>query len=238
QRSLCPGGAAAMARGPYPLTCRARANICPGGTAALPDALTSPGAAGSRPRAGILCRPRRPHLPQRLLPEAATAQHQLAQLARGALSSLAPGDEVHRVLHLMHGVGGTCGPADPGEGTQIVGVIAHVRRGLGRDPDLVEQRRESRPLVLVALVDRHHPELATAHFHLTAAARSENRGRQPDQTGHHDAVAVLDVEALEGLAFRSVIQAAVGEDAIHVEDQQADARGALEERRIEAPAQG
>src|SRR5690606_29456374 len=161
QRSLCPGGTAAMARGPYPLTCRARANICPGGTAALPDALTSPGAAGSRPRAGILCRPRRPHLQQGLVPEPTSAQHQLAQLARGTLASLAAGDEVDRFAHLVDGVGGTRGETHPGEGPQVVGVIAHVRRGLGRDTELLEQRGEPGALVLVPLVDRDHAELAS-----------------------------------------------------------------------------
>ena len=43
--------------------------------------------------------------------------------------------------------------------------------------------------------------------------------------GHLDAVAVPDVKNLEGFPFGIKIEPAVGEDAVHIQDQQPDAAG-------------
>lgn len=76
--------------------------------------------------------------------------------------------------------------------------------------------------------------IATALDHVGngefAAATRHRRRAAPGYDGDIDAgmrqrlqsVAVLDVEALQLLAARAVIQAAIGEHAIHIQDQQAN----------------
>src|SRR3990172_4459507 len=81
-------------------------------------------------------------------------------------------------------------------------------------------------LVRDPLMDLANAELGHPARHRARRAPGDHPDLEPGPEGGLKRPAVMDVEALDLLAADAIEEPAVGEDAIHIEDQEADARGA------------
>jgi len=151
-------------------------------------------------------------------------QQSVTDLAHCAAAARQPGDMVGRRLRARMRIGDRKGQPDRTQQRHIRFVVADESRLRRRHTDLQRQGAEIPDLVPAAL--DHVPDAE-----LPAAARD---GRRPASRNDGDAdprarqgpqsVAILDVEALQLLAADPVVQAAVGEDAIDIQNQQANRR--------------
>ena len=108
-------------------------------------------------------------------------------------------------------------------------VVAHARDRLRAERQNVQQLAQRRQLVLHALADPGHAELAHAPLDRARLPAGDHRDLQSGAQHLHDARAVAHVKTFQLLAARREIQPAVGQHAVHVEHQQADVVGALDQ---------
>src|SRR5471030_2498841 len=154
------------------------------------------------------------------------AQDELAHFAHGATAAGRLGDVVGARMHVAAAVRHADGEADPAQDRQVDDVVADEADLLGRKAQLVQQRVEGRELVVAALVHVADAEVGRALGHLRRNARADDGRLHARLLQQLDAEAVVDVEGFQRLAVGAVVQAAVGEHAVDVEDHQLDLGGA------------
>ena len=151
------------------------------------------------------------------------AEDELDQLPRGAASARRLGDEVHPRPHLGRGVGGRGRQAGAREHRQVQQVVAHVGHlGVGQLPP-AQDLGVGLQLVPLRLHDQADGELRGALGRGGGLAGRQEAALDPRLAGVHDARAVADVERLRLGAVAVQHDAAVGQDAVDVEQQQPDA---------------
>jgi len=104
----------------------------------------------------------------------------------------------------------------------IRGVITNECALRGRHAELHSQGAKIAHFVLASLDHVADGEFPTAACHRRGAAPGNDGDVDAGVRQQLQSVAVLDVETLQWLAARAVIQAAIGEHAIHIQDQQAN----------------
>src|SRR5471032_2694924 len=154
------------------------------------------------------------------------AQDELAHLAHGAAAAGRLGDVVGARVHFAAAVRHADGEADAAQYRQVDDVVADEAGLVGGDAELSEQRVERRELVVAALVHVADAEVGRAPGHLRRDARADDGRLHAGLLQQLDAEAVVDVEGLQRLAVGAVVQAAVGQHAVDVEDHQPDLGGA------------
>src|SRR5471030_187088 len=154
------------------------------------------------------------------------AQDELAHFAHGAAAAGRLGDVVGARVHVAAAVRHTDGEANAAQDRQVDDVVADEADLLGRKAQLVQQRVEGRELVMAALVHVGDAKVGRALGHLRRNARADDGRLHARLLQQLDAEAVVDVEGFQRLAVGAVVQAAVGEHAVDVEDHQLDLGGA------------
>ncbi len=114
--------------------------------------------------------------------------------------------------------------ADSAHHRYVRPVVANARTARGFDPEALTQLLEHRQLLGNALIDVADPEVACTLLHMRRVAARNDRDLHANVEQSADAVTILHVEYLERLAFGAVIQAAIREHTIHIEDEQLDRR--------------
>ncbi len=136
-------------------------------------------------------------------------------------------DQVRGGLHLRHRVCDRDGEAAGLHHRQVRQVVAHEGAGRRGDAERGRERAEARELVGDA---EHHvgeSQLLRARGGGGRIAAGEQARDDAGRGKHLQAVAVEDVERLVGLALRAVPEPAVGEHAVHVEERETHAAGAV-----------
>src|SRR5471032_907464 len=154
------------------------------------------------------------------------AQDELAHFAHGAAAAGRLGDVVGARMHVAAAVRHADGEANAAQDRQVDDVVADEADLLGRNAQLVQQRVEGRELVMAALVHVGDAKVGRALGHLRRNARADDGRLHARLLQQLDAEAVVDVEGFQRLAVGAVVQAAVGEHAVDVEDHQLDLGGA------------
>lgn len=91
-------------------------------------------------------------------------EHQLQQLAGGALPTRPLRDQVHLAAHLGHRVGGARREPGHAQGGQIIHVVSHVGAGGRGDTELAAELQEPGALLAAALKHAGQLELGGAHL--------------------------------------------------------------------------
>jgi hypothetical protein len=104
----------------------------------------------------------------------------------------------------------------------VRGVIPNECTLCGRHPELHRQDPKVPQFVVTSLDHMADGEFPTAACHRRGAAPGNDGDADAGTRQGFQSVTVLDVEALQLLAARAVIQAPIGEHAIHIQDQQAN----------------
>src|SRR5471032_2252113 len=154
------------------------------------------------------------------------AQDKLAHFAHGTAAAGRLGDVVGAGVHFAAAVRHADGEAGPAQDRQVHDIVADEADLVGRDAELGQQRVERRELVVAALVHMADAEVGRAPGHLRRNARADDGRLHARFLQQLDAEAVVDVEGFQRLAVGAVMQAAVGEHAVDVEDHQLDPGGA------------
>ena len=116
---------------------------------------------------------------------------------------------------------------------QVGRVVADAGGLGGRDAELALQFRERGRLVLDALPDVADAELSCATFDRDGLAARDDRDRDAGAHCGNDTGAVTHVEHLHRFAVRAHVDPPVGQHAVDVEHQQADAAGPVADCRVD-----
>src|SRR6185369_242927 len=125
--------------------------------------------------------------------------------------------------HRLRRLGGRAGQAAAREHRQVDELVAHESGRRGIQAVLLQYFPEDEKLVVDSLVHFADAELARAQRDRGRAAAREQRDGDAGGGEHLEAVAVVRGKGLERLAARAVPEGAVREDAVDVENHQADA---------------
>src|SRR5262249_34086751 len=173
----------------------------------------------ARARHGSRSRPWRPGLTR--------SQQPLEGLAHGSLAAGASRDPVRSLANLTNRVLRGQRQARAPPRPQVVQVISHHCYLGPVQSEARHQLAQHSALVLHALVDFADAELRhpTGDRRRGSSRDDSDREAGPSRLDHGEAV--LDVEALVMLAGWSVVKSPVGQDSIHIEDEEPDARRRL-----------
>ena len=119
-------------------------------------------------------------------------------------------------IGVAHGDGQT----HPGHHRQINQFIANISDLVGGQPQADQQTIERRQLVLDAQIGVVDAQIGHAPFDRGGLATGNDGDFHPGFEQHLDAVAIADVEGLVFVAIVAQIQAAIGQYAVHIEDDQ------------------
>jgi len=124
------------------------------------------------------------------------------------------------------GIGGAGGEAHQAQHRHVVGVVAQKSHLVGCQPGTGQDVVQTSHFILNAQVQFFDAELGGAGAHRgRGLARDDARGDAQFAQAHH-AHAVADVKTLHFLASFGVVHAAIGEHAVAVGEDEANAAGA------------
>ena len=159
------------------------------------------------------------------------AQNHLDRLPEHALAPAGPGDEVGHGLDLGRRVADGDGEAGSLQRGHVEEIVADVGGLGGGHAELGAERLQRLALAPGAQHDRVHAELVTPHLGDRALLPGHEGGTQSSPPGQLDGDAVAGVEALELVAALAQPHAAIGEDPVHVGDEQTDPAGSTRHAR-------
>ena len=105
-------------------------------------------------------------------------------------------------------------------------IVADEASFLRSNAGVRKQLIEGGALVMHALEQVANAQIRSAPCHQRRLARADDRGCYAGLLQQLDTVSIQHVERLDHFAVGTIVQAAVGQNAVDIENHQADARGA------------
>lgn len=171
----------------------------------------------------------------RLGPFALGFQHQLDHFAHRARPARPLRDELSRPPHLGHGVGDSNGETYSCQHGQVGQVIPHIRHVRVMQTGAVEDFTVGAELFLRGLIHEIHLEFPRAPRDRGGTAPGDQARSQASQPREFESGAIVSTEHLHfcsgAIRQRLQVDVAVGEHAIHIHQEEPDARGTPPERR-------
>lgn len=159
------------------------------------------------------------------VPPALDLQEQLDDFADRAVSAGLRRDDVCVFQHLGHRIRRRNGQTHAPEQRDIDHVVTHVGDRLEVDAFAADERLERAELVVGFLDEELDLQLLDATLERGAAATRDDADLPSRSPPQHDAVTVVDVEALRFLAVRHRVDGAVGHHSVAVEEEVRNSRG-------------
>src|SRR5471032_946587 len=156
-------------------------------------------------------------------------QDQFAELAGCAFTAARLCHPVGVLANETGSIGHSHAQADTPDDRQVWQIVTQISDLFVAQVQLAQQLVQNYQLVFATLIQVLYAEVFCPSLHHRCLASTDDSGDHARCDQHLDALAVEGVESLEFAAVFQEVQAAIGQDAVYIEDSQLDVLAALQQ---------